>query len=167
SRVEYTALQTLAEIFIAENAPSKAIPYLKSVLESGYFLNPYYKSGILYTIGSCYYASGDIAQALVWLEKTHQLAQEANVTEYILRYHQLVAEVYVKLADYYKVYLHQRQAYALNDSLHNKEKREAVSRLEIRYRTAEKDMELARRQLAISEQKNFIKRKNIFIYSIS
>jgi signal transduction histidine kinase/Tfp pilus assembly protein PilF len=167
SRVEYTALQTLAEIFIAEGAPHKAIPYLKSVLESDYFLNPYYKSGILYTIGNCYYAGGDYPNAFHWLHKTFLLATEARVTEYLLRYHRLAAVLYADQGDYYKVYLHQQQAYLLNDSLLNTQKKEAVSQLEIRYRTAEKDMELVRRQLVISEQRNYLKRKNIMLYSIS
>ncbi len=167
SRVEYTALQTRAEILIAEGLPHKAIPYLKSVLESGYFLNPYYKSGILYTIGKCYYACEDYPNAFYWLEKTYQLATEANVTEYLLRYHRLTADLYASLGNYYKVYLHQQYAYQLNDSLLNNQKKEAVSQLEIRYRTAEKDMELVRRQLVISEQSNYLKRKNILLYSIS
>ena len=167
SRVEYTALQTLAEIYIAEGAPQKAIPYMKSVLEGKYFLNPYYKSGILFAIGNCYYATGNYEQAFNWLNKTFALAKEANITEYQLRYHQLISVLHADQGAYNLAYQHQQMAYLLNDSMLNKQKKEAVSQLEIKYRTAEKDMELVRRQLVISEQRSYLKQKNILLYSIS
>src|SRR5690606_5527056 len=54
---------------------------------------------------------------------------------------------------------------ALKDSLLNKEKLDAVNRLEIKYRTARKDKELAEKQLLILSQAQKLERKNIWIGS--
>lgn len=167
SRVEYTALQTMAEIFLAENRPGKAIPYLQQALQSGQYVNPYYTSGIFYTMGSCYLANGDYRQAQQWLKKAFDAASKARIAEYLYYIHQKMAALHAAMHQYREAFLHQQKANELNNILLNRQKTEAVNLLEIRYRTAEKDKELIQKQLLISEQQNYLKQKNIWIYGIS
>ncbi len=167
SLVEYTAYQTIAEILISKGEPGKAIPYLQTALTFKHYVNPYYRTGILYTLGSSYFLKKEYTQAVTYLEAACREATTANSAEYLLRSHQQLAALYTETKNCDLALKYQQEAYQLNDSLLNRQKTEAVSLLEIKYRTAAKDKELVQKQLLISEQQNYLKQKNIWIYGIS
>ncbi len=167
SRLEYTATQTIAEMLNNQGHAEKAIPYLQTALKKMAQVNSYYRSGILYTLGSSYFLIGDYPAAGKWLEAAFQEATQSGATEYILRSHQQLAALYAITRNYQQAFRHQQTAYIINDCLLNIEKTQAINLLEVKYRTAEKDKEIIRKQLLISEQQNYLRQKNILIYSIS
>ncbi len=167
SLVEYTAYQTIAEILISKGEPGKAIPYLQTALAFRHYVNPFYRTGILYTLGYSYFLEKQYTPAITYLQAACQEATTANSAEYLLRSHQTLAALYTETNNCDLALEHQRAAYQLNDSLLNRQKTEAVSLLEIKYRTAEKDKEIISKQLLISEQQNYLRKKNIWIYGIS
>ncbi|HVW99545.1 MAG TPA: sensor histidine kinase, partial [Candidatus Babeliaceae bacterium] len=82
--------------------------------------------------------------------------------------------VYAATGQYKKAYDYVCQVFKLHDSVMYGKKNKAVRVLEIKYKTAEKDKELAqqqllidKKQLLISQQENYIKTKNTWIGSIA
>jgi signal transduction histidine kinase len=167
SLVEYTGAQTIAEILISKGEPGRAIPYLQEALNFKHYVNPYYRTGVLYTLGYSYFLEKKYTAAATYLQAACREAEAANASEYLLRSHRQLAALYTATNNCELALKHQQTAYQLNDSLLSRQKTEAVTLMEIKYRTAEKDKELIRKQLLISEQQLYLRRKNLWIYGLS
>ncbi len=74
-----------------------------------------------------------------------------------------LAELYAETGHYQKAFSYQKVFMALSDTFHNKQVITAISDIETRYRTAEKDMELMNNQLLIKTQQEKLARKNLWL----
>lgn len=78
-----------------------------------------------------------------------------------------LAEVYKDSKQFEKAVSCMDSEIAINDSLMVSEKDKAISQVEARYNSAEKDRQIARSELLIAQQKTKITQKNIWIGSIT
>jgi signal transduction histidine kinase len=163
AEIQSLALQNIADILKENNKPASAIPYLETALRIDGNINPYYRAGVLYSLGSVYQLMKNYARAEQYLLEAYQKAEQLNLQEYLLRIHKQLAALYAERDDYHQAYLHHSLAYTLNDCLLNKEKAQVISMLDIKYRTTEKDNELLQKQLRINEQTKWLAQKNVWI----
>ncbi len=167
SRVQYTALQTMAEFHIESGHHQAAIEKLQFVVSDKIYMNPYYRSITFFHLGTAYFALRQYNEALDYLTQALQEATKSNAKKYMLYTHIKLAALYEALRRLEDANTHHKIAYMLNDSLLNKQKSEIISLLETKYKIAEKDKEIYKKQFLITTQENNIRKKNIWIYSIT
>jgi len=92
--------------------------------------------------------------------------REGLLTDRLSLYHTLAA-IYNETRRYRLAYRYQLAFSNLYDSLYEEHIVRATNEMETRYRVAEKDKELARKQVQLLQQQARIKEKNIWIISIS
>lgn len=78
-----------------------------------------------------------------------------------------LATLYATTQNYQKAYRFQQDFLMLKDSLHGKEVALSINEIETKYRTSEKDKELAQKRLQITEQQKRIAQKNSWIWAIT
>jgi signal transduction histidine kinase len=74
-----------------------------------------------------------------------------------------LANLYINDKRYEKALVYQQAYSILRDSILNEERINATAQLEIKYRTAEKDKEIAVQHLKLSEQQSLLREKNAWI----
>jgi signal transduction histidine kinase len=85
----------------------------------------------------------------------------------VTRSYKILAECYDATGEYKKASQHRKIYSALRDTMMKVEKLELVYNLEMKYRIADKNKELAQKQLAITRNESRIKTKNFLILGIS
>ncbi len=160
---EFSALTNLAMVMISTGRPHVAIRYLDTAFRIQGNIFPYYKTEARYLYGQAYFMLGNYEKAKSFFLAGEKIARQTHATDYLLRIHQQLAMLYANGKNYKQAFHHMQLAYALNDSTLNKEKTETVNLLEVKYRTAEKDKELAQKQLQIKNQEQRLEQKNLWI----
>ncbi len=117
---------------------------------------------IMKQIGTAYIELEDYSAAEYWLNRSLALAQSLNNLQYIGELHRILTYLHYKKCNIDSVYLHHGEALFFADSTKFKEQAEASTRMEVQYRTEQKDKEIAERQLLINRQKNVIQVRNIW-----
>ncbi len=164
---EYTILQTLATILLDHNEPAKAIPYLEASLQIKGSSNASYAARTFYLLGCAWYTTGDNNRAEYYFEQALKKAKESKSADIALHTRTQLAALYSKKRDYQNAFLQLQHAYRLRDSLMHQDKTTAVHQLEIKYRTTQKDYEIAQKQLLLKEQERLLQQKNIWLGGIA
>lgn len=84
----------------------------------------------------------------------------------ILTIYNNFSNLYDSLKNYPKAYHYRTKAYALSDSIHQEEKSKVIHEIEIQYRTAEKDKEIAEKQVQLLEARQQASAKNTWLTAI-
>jgi len=161
---EYVALYGLATYMTDHHQSRQAISYLEAATRIRGALNPSYKARTFSALGNIYLMQQDYARAEYYLLLALEKGQLARALDCILQAHRQLAVLGAQTRNYARAFEHMQAAYLLNDSLLNSEKTEAVSRLEVKYRTVQKDKELAQKQLFINDQKRKLYQQNTWIW---
>ncbi len=101
--------------------------------------------------------------AIPQFKKTLQLASEigyADLARYAL---DMLHQCYSSIGDFTNAYQYQTQARELADSLFNDRKSKAISELQTKYETAEKEQQIANQQLELEIQRANVAEKQNFI----
>src|SRR5690606_14511293 len=160
---EVAALINIGASYIERGRPAEAIPYLKEVIHSKKGVNPYYKeTNALYMIGVAYIYTEDYSLAEQYLKQALEKARAYGIPEFVNATHAQLSDLYHQTKDFRQAFLHHQAYVKLKDSITGKENAAAVNQLEVKYRTAQKDKELAEKQLLIKEQERELTKKNIW-----
>ncbi len=144
-----------------------AIYYLNRALNTNVTTYPYYSMiGPHYLLGLTYYEAGDYAKAEQSLLMALEKARRTGIIADKIKALKTLSSVYEKLGKYKESLQFQHEHDQLRDSILNQERMERANHLEISYRTAEKDKELAQKELLIEKQHRDLDKKNIFIAAI-
>ncbi len=157
------ALINLGDICLDEGFPEKAIDRLKEAeaLLKNHKTTLALETGLYRSLAKTYLKAGNYKNA----EKYYLISIERSAAipkEQLLLYEDL-ASFYHNTAQYSKAYKYQKAYQVLNDSIRSKDVSLAVNELETRYRTAEKDKEIAVSKLLISNQEKKLAQKNFWI----
>lgn len=114
-----------------------------------------------FILGATYNQLGQYEKAYPFLQKSLALSQSANLKDFVHLLHQALAVNYAHQGNYKAAWEHEKIHAALKDSLMNRERSEAIQRLEIQHQTVQKDMELTRQELVISQQQQAIQTRTI------
>ncbi|WP_118951573.1 tetratricopeptide repeat-containing sensor histidine kinase [Taibaiella helva] len=101
-------------------------------------------------VGGLEYMSGHYREAIPYLKKALLLSKETGSRQNRLDILDYLTGVYRQLGDYQQAFAYQSDYVRLRDSTMNEEMVHAISQMEVRYRTAEKDRELVESKLQLA-----------------
>lgn len=106
-------------------------------------------------LGALEINAGHNERAVYYLNKGLALCKEKNARTDQADIYKFLAIAYSNLGDYQKAYKNQQNYALLSDSLRSDKMINAISQLEVKYRTSEKDKELTKKrlQLALAESR--------------
>lgn len=168
---QYNQLDVLQSVYLTEGeyymnneAPEKAIQSFKKAVNTNLPIYSYYAEVIPhYNLGFAYYQIKDFVKAertlLLALEKSNSIRVNADRLKAL----SILAAIYEKTNRLQKALAYQKSYSLLKDSIQNNEKLSIASELEVKFRTAEKDKELANRKLKIEQQNRDLERKNVLM----
>jgi signal transduction histidine kinase len=162
------ALLSLGDVLLLEQQPAKAIPYLQegiSLCDKADLV--YAKISASYLLGKAYYQLKRHREAAMILAPAIQKAEQIGLKEDLLNAYTTLSEVYEAIGSDHEAILALNRAWELKDSTMGAEKTKAVNEMEIKYRTAEKDKQLAVSSLQLAKQERNLARKNLWIGGVS
>jgi len=95
--------------------------------------------------------------------RTLSAVQKGNKIRDLAEVYNELAGIYLQMQDFKNAFYYKDNYSNLRDSILNAEKNMATSQLEVKYRTAEKDKEIAKKQLLLNEQQFVLNKKNWWI----
>lgn len=144
-----------------------AIACLKLAVNLSDKTNPYMAKITPYLLlGEIYFDGKDYQQSIRYGESALGLAEILQSSQQIMDAHALLANAYSATNQWQKAYKHQFANTQLRDSVRSATTMADIGRLEIKSRVAEKDIELARQQLALGQKESALKEKNFWIAGI-
>lgn len=160
-------LNNLADAYDKKGMPQKAAQYLQQAAKIRSVVTPYFRALSLSTLGENYYQLKNYKLSEHYLNEALKMTKKANTPRAEMEVRSHLSLLYGKTGDYHKAWLNETAYSQLNDSLLNDEKTQKLNQLEVKYQIAQKDGELAEKQLKINLQESYLRRKNIWIGSIS
>jgi len=161
------ALTNLGSIYIAKGMPREALPYLLEAQTLTEGIDLYYRNMVVEALGKAYYDLHQYHQAEYYLNKALMQAEASNISSGLADIHYMLATVYEAMGQYKQALAAYKRQTLLRDSVANQKVTENVTQLEVKYRTAEKDKELSRKQMLIMQQERRLEKKNIWIIGVA
>ncbi len=166
--LQQSVLCSQGELALSRHREKEAIAFFSKAMELSSATGPFYGSIVpQYKLGIAYYRLGNYGQAEKMLLSALAIAGETGLMENNRSAYETLAAIYEATGRYQQALAAHRTYTRLTDSATNKEKTSAISELEIKYNSAQKDKALAQKQLQISQQENRLAQKNIWIGGIS
>ena len=167
--VKHNALVNLGGLYLARDMPAQALAYLLAArsLQEQIRINVYNRNSVLVYLGKTYLRLNDYRKAEPLLLQAAQAARQYHITDDLLTSHKLLSAVYAANGRCMQALYHQQQYARLNDSLTREKMADNVNRLEVKYRTSQKDRELVEKKLQITRQEQYIEKKNRWIWGIT
>lgn len=164
-QVAYLAMATMYRDLSKNDT---AIACLKLAINLSDKTNPYMAKVTPYLLlGEIYFDKKEYPQSIRYGESALGLAAILQSSQQIMDAHALLANAYSATAQWQKAYQHQFANMQLRDSVRSATTMANISQLEIKSRVAEKDIELARQQLSLTQKESALKEKNFWIAGIS
>ena len=154
----------LGKAMIVSGEYNKAIPLLQTAIAEGKNY-PYIVVDALYSLGDALYHTGKFKEAETILLSALRETKAHNYKDNYLNCYSKLINAYKSSGDYKKALEYTDSMNSVKDSLVSYANVATVNQMEIKYRTAEKDKQIAQNQLLIAQQKNKIVHKNIWIAS--
>ncbi len=161
--IEHKCYINLANLSLQRGQAQNAITYMKQASAVKGNILPYNRIAEAATYGNAYRYLKKRKLAMVYIQQALDIAGKHNILADIQYAHSLLSRLYHEQGNYGLAYEHQSKAWSLSDSINNKEKTEAIVRIESSYRSALKDKEIAEKELLISKQQSTIYKRNIWI----
>ncbi len=158
-----TANTNVGNVYIQQDRPDLAIPYLTKATEVKGCTNPYYVNAAVTSLGKAYYSLGNYKLAETYLLKSLLTAQQHGIGRDLVEAHRMLAKVYEATGQYKLALDNQRKYQAINDSQTNREKQKIINEFDIKYKSAQKDKDITQKQLLIRDQERNLEMKNIWI----
>ncbi len=161
---EYVLLNNIGDLYHLTGQHEKAIPYLEAAIASpNQPVDPYYRNMAIFTLGEVYFDLGNHKKAEHYFLESLAAARQHGIGRDLMEGSRRLAVLYAADKDYVKAYDYQQAYSRISDSIRNREVMDNVQRLEIKYRTSEKDKELLRNKLHIEQQAKSLHNKNTII----
>ncbi len=162
-KIQYGLLNNLGDLFLSQEMPGKALPYLQEALSIEGSINPYYNVATLASLGQVYYQMKDYTRAEEILHQALEKAETFRLSTNLINLHMMLAELYGQTGDFTNAYQHQKLYTQLKDSLGSQQVKTNIYQLDLKYRTTQKDKELLEKELMITRQENRLEKKNLWI----
>ncbi len=162
--IAYSAISNLGTIALGEGHPREAINFIKQADSLDSDVSPYYKINALNLLTRAYLALNEFEVAEAYTQEAIRLAKQFNSTRNLLETYQLMHELYYEKGNYQQAYKHLLQEKLISDSLTKEQSANAMEQLQLKYRSAKRDQELAETMLLVSRQQAEIKMRNIWIW---
>ncbi len=151
-------------VFAMDNQqPDKAIEYLLIAKSIPVSMHPVFRNQVFVNLGWAYLEKRNYDSALFYLKTAISTAELIKSPLWLSQAHGYIAHAYKGLGYYQQAFEHLFLSKTISDSLNKKEKITAANRIETRFRTAQKDREIAENRLLINKQQASLYTKNVGI----
>lgn len=164
TETQYSILLSMGELYLSNNKTAEGLQYLeKAERLDQRGINPYYKTLTNLRIGEAYSQLKDYEKAKIYVLKADAASKELGISSYRSQIYESLSRLYKNTGDYKKA-LESYQLYVgFNDSLLKQQTLNYVSEMDIKYKSAQKEKEIAKSKLIIANQQNRLTRNNIII----
>ncbi len=156
----------LGKLYLDQYLPDQALKQFREAEQYAYAVTPYYNNGLMAMTGIAYSQLKNYTKAEEYLVKALQQADTLKAERNIYEIHHALADVYAATGRYQKAFGHMQQYATLNNKVMSAEKLNQAQQLEVQYRTAQKDKELAENRLFINQQNTKIREQKFWMYGI-
>lgn len=155
-------------LYLALHQPEKAIPYQSRALRSpSNAAYPFYSIvAPYYTLADAYYQAGDFKNAELALFIALDKAESSGILSGKLKALNTLVSIYENTGRYQEALAQQHVANALRDSIQNRESLRIAGELEARFRSEQKDKQIAQKEFLIEKQQRDIEHKNTQIVAV-
>ncbi len=161
--IQHVALLNMSVMMMDNNQPLKALSLLRETFRLQHQVLPIYHNATLRKLGECYLMLKAYDSADYYLLPALEMATKYNIPIGRLEVYQLLSKRYEETNDFRQAYDYLRRHHALEDSLLNLESANNIDKLEVKYRTAQKEKENAESKLLITQQQNRLIRTRILL----
>jgi len=156
----------LGKVYMHKGMPERALGYHRKALAlTAGFPMGHMRSSL--ALGTIYLDIRQYDSAEHYLAAALQQAGGTRLPQELVEIHNRLADLYLATHRYREAVGQLQTATTLKDSAVNIEKMRFVNLMDIKYQTAEKNKELAEKQLLIAQQHAYIVRKNMWIAGLS
>lgn len=160
-------LTNLGQLYFLQNKFTAAKNVLEQALPLSEQANPYYQLPVRIALGRTYLRLKAYKLAEDQVTKAITIATSSKINDGLSEGHYYLAELYNASGETQKAYDHLLKAYNVEEIIRGTERTKDARLLEIKYRTAQKDKEIAEKKLAVIQKDRLLKTKNAWIASIS
>lgn len=156
THVTYLAGNNLADLYYLTDRTSDAVAFSRAALKSARLTeNPFYIAHVSGNLGLYLKEAGRADTAVTILKSVIGMAEELGQKQLLSNAHVYLSEAYAEIGMYSEAYEQARLYTALVKEMRNEESDALIGELETKYRTAQKDREIAELDLnvALSEAK--------------
>lgn len=160
----------VSETYLEENRIEEAVDYINRILALKDKLTgfPRYLSVAQLYLSRALYLQKKYAESIQAFEKGFtSVGQQDLYGKDLIEAYKIVGNSYEALGMADKAMDYKNTYIQLHDSLMKKDKLDMMHRLQIKYRVAEKDKELAQQQLIIAQTENRVRNRNFWLLGIS
>ncbi len=162
------AYLSLGRLYKQQGNYDSAITFMQKAMLVSDKTNPYMSKITPYiNLGWIYFSKNEFKRAAQYAKMALQLAEEYKAPQNIVYAHGLLADIYGRTHQWQDAYQHQFAYTQFKDSLDETDKATDINQMEIKFRVAEKDKQLAEQQLSLNRQKSALREKNFWIGGIS
>ena len=156
----------LGKILIEAGDYETSVHYLQSAINLSTGHDQAAAINASYYLAEAFYHTGNFRRAEDILVQALQKAGRAHFRDDILKGYSILTNVYKAEGHYQKALNCMDSIIAFKDSLTSAEKAQSIDLMEIKYQTAEKNKEIAQKQLLIVQQERDLTHKNTWLVSI-
>ncbi len=149
-----------------KNQPATAIRYYEEALKPGTNIPAYLELNANMSMGEAYYRLKKYDNAEQYYFNVLNISQSTNYSSILIETYNDLDSLYSDTRNYKYALKYKELASMLKDSTLNAEKIHATTQMEVKYRTSEKDRELAQNQLQLTQQRSRLQQKNILLESL-
>jgi signal transduction histidine kinase len=156
----------MGRVFLFKDSIDKAMTYFEDAVAADK-KSAENNSSLQQGIGGVYFKKGNYAKSIEYYQKALNICQQQGLRSDKLTIYYTLAMIYNKLHKPQLAYEYQKFYADLRDSLLNDSNIKTINQLEVKYRTSEKDKELAQKKLQLAQQQDYLRKKNTWIAGIS
>lgn len=161
---QVNAYQNISGIYNNLDRPDSSELYLKKLFRfPDKYISYHSRIAARFILAAGFHRKKDYPKAIRYYNEARDLAHAHQSSDRLTDIEYNLFEVYKATGKYVKALEHLEAYSGLRDSFLDKEKIQATQRLEVRFRTAEKDKALALNRLKLNTQQNLLREKNIWI----
>lgn len=161
---QYSLLLSLGNLYLSKQKPQAALQYFERMYalgENG--VNPYYRMLGDLAMGEAHAQLKNYSRALAYMKSAEKASGTAGTTSNQAKIYESLSLLYTDAKEYKEALLYYKKYTAINDSLLQQNSVNYIAEMDIRYKSVQKENEIARSRMVISEQSNRIARNNLFI----
>lgn len=164
--MEACASYEMGTFYAYKNQPAAAIAYYEDALKPEDNIPAYLELNVNTGLGEAYYSLKKYRTAEEYYFKVLNMTEASNYEAALVSTYNDLATLYEDTKNYKAALKYKELASSLKDSTLTAEKIKTTTQMEVKFRMAEKNKELAQNQLQLTQQESIIKQKNIWVNSI-
>jgi two-component system NarL family sensor kinase len=164
---EVDAYCNIGNSYLSEKRPLTALRYYQKAFDKDIGASNTQLVVAYRGLGAACYELKNYKRAEQYYLKAIQISTAGKLNKSLMDCYKALVTIYADQGYFKRAFQYRNLFAAVRDCTVNAERSFALGQLELKYRTAEKDRELAQQQLLLTQQQSRISRQNIWIGSIA